>query len=208
MSAFEFFFSFYGLLLGFSVAELVGGFARVLHERQSVKFGVLTPLLAIFVAADIATFWVQAWAIFRPAPFNFALLILGLLVASTFYMAAALVFPRDAKAAPDLDEHFWKNRSLILFCVLGANLLMICTFIALTAPRGELQILLPDFRWVGAVMFVALTFAAAIIRNRTVVLILLSLLVVYHANNVTHAAIALIEQGGWSLTQSPREAGT
>lgn len=208
MSAFEFFFSFYGLLLGFSVAELVGGFARVLHERQSVKFGVLTPLLAIFVAADIATFWVQAWSIFRPAPFNFALLILGLVVASTFYMAAALVFPRDATATPNLDDHFWKNRSLILFCVLAANLLMIGTFIALTAPRGELQILLPGFRWVGAVMFVVLTFAAAIIRNRVVVLILLTLLVLYHANNVLHAAAALIEQGGWSLTQSPREAGS
>ena len=32
MSPFEFFFSFYGLLLGFSVAELVGGFARLLHQ--------------------------------------------------------------------------------------------------------------------------------------------------------------------------------
>ena len=33
MSDFEFFFSFYGLLLGLSVAELTGGFARLLHER-------------------------------------------------------------------------------------------------------------------------------------------------------------------------------
>ena len=37
MSAFEFFFSFYGLLLGLSVAELVGGFARVLHERERIR---------------------------------------------------------------------------------------------------------------------------------------------------------------------------
>lgn len=35
MSPFEFFFSFYGLLLGFSAAELVGGFARVVHERRA-----------------------------------------------------------------------------------------------------------------------------------------------------------------------------
>ena len=50
MSAFEFFFSFYGLLLGLSVAELVGGFARVRHERHRVRFGWVTPLLALFVA--------------------------------------------------------------------------------------------------------------------------------------------------------------
>ena len=49
MSAFEFFFSFYGLLLGLSVAELVGGFARVLHEKQRIRFGWLTPMLGIFV---------------------------------------------------------------------------------------------------------------------------------------------------------------
>lgn len=208
MSAFEFFFSFYGLLLGFSVAELVGGFARVLHDRQIVRFGVLTPLLAIWVAADIATFWVQAWSIFRPAPFNFALLILGLIVASTFYMAAALVFPRDVKAAPDLDEYFWKNRSLVLLCVLGANLLMIGTFLAVTIPRGELATIFPDYRWVGAVLFVVLTFLAAIVRNRTVVLVLLTLLVLYHVYNISIAASSLIEQGGWSLVQAPREAGS
>lgn len=57
-------------------------------------------------------------------------------------------------------------------------------------------------------VFVVLTFAAAIIRNGVVVLILLTLLVLYHANNVTHAATSLIEPGGWSLTQSPREAGS
>ena len=74
MSAFEFFFSFYGLLLGLSVAELVGGFSRVLHERQRVRFGWLTPLLAVFVALDLATFWNQAWRFFRGAPFNPALL--------------------------------------------------------------------------------------------------------------------------------------
>lgn len=36
MSAFEFLFSFYGLLLGLSIAELAGGFSRVWDSgRQS-----------------------------------------------------------------------------------------------------------------------------------------------------------------------------
>ena len=91
MSPFEFFFSFCGLLLGFSVAEFVGGFARVLHERQIVRFGWLTPLLAIFVAFDIATFWVQARSIFRPAPFNFALLILGFVCYNVAQAANTLI---------------------------------------------------------------------------------------------------------------------
>ena len=90
MSAFEFFFSFYGLLLGLSVAELVGGFARVLHERERIRFGWLTPALALFVAIDIATFWNQAWVIFRGAPFNTFLLLVSLSIAATFYVAARM----------------------------------------------------------------------------------------------------------------------
>ena len=45
MSAFEFFFSFYGLILGLSVAELLGGFARTLNRNPRPRFGLLTPLL-------------------------------------------------------------------------------------------------------------------------------------------------------------------
>ncbi|MGE0740702.1 MAG: hypothetical protein AB7O98_05105 [Hyphomonadaceae bacterium] len=199
MSAFEFFFSFYGLLLGFSVAELVGGFARVLHERRSVRFGVLTPLLAVFVAADIATFWVQAWTLFRNAPFNFALLILSLVVASVFYVAATLVFPRDVKTSPNLDDHFWAQRGLILLCVLGANVLMGVTFVTVMGRSGELDLLLGGYRWVGIAMFLTLTLAAALARGKAIVLALLTMLVLYHAYNMALAANALFAQAPWSV---------
>jgi len=199
VSAFEFFFSFYGLLLGFCVAELVGGFARVLHDRRNVRFGVLTPLLAIWVAVDIATFWVQAWTIFRNAPFNFALLVLGLVVASTFYIAATLVFPRDVKAMPNLDDHFWAHRSLVMLSVLGANLLMGATLITLLAVNGELEMLTSNFRWLGIASFTLVTLTAALVRSKTLVLLLLSALVLYHGYNFTQATIALVEQGGWPL---------
>ena len=63
MDPFEFFFSFYGLLLGFSVAELVGGFAGLVQNRRKVRFGHLTLLLAVFVAIDIDRgFWTVAMA--------------------------------------------------------------------------------------------------------------------------------------------------
>lgn len=123
VSAFEFFFSFYGLLLGLSVAALVSGFAQVLHERERVRFGWLTPMLAAFVALDVATFWGQAWVIFRGAPFNLALLTAGLVIAATFYVAASVTFPRltaeGVNDRIDLDEHFWRHRRLVFGCVAG-----------------------------------------------------------------------------------------
>lgn len=204
MSAFEFFFSFYGLLLGFSVAELVGGFARMLHERRKVRFGLLTPLLAVFVAVDIATFWNQAWVIFRNAPYNYALLILGLVVASVFYVAATLVFPRDLKAGATLDEHFWAHRRLVLLSVLAANLTMAGVFILVASLNGELPLFnLSWMFWGGLALFSVGTFVAALASRRRLVLATLVLLVVYQGVAVARNAIALFQDEPWSMRAAP-----
>lgn len=208
MSAFEFFFSFYGLLLGLSVAELVGGFARVLHRRRAIRFGWLTPLLAVFVAVDIVTFWNQAWAIFRFAPFNMALLVVGLAVAAVFYVAASVTFPRETdEKLTDLDEHFWRHRRTVFLCVLIANLIIVAVFFSITALSSELATLrLPPIFWVGLVLFTGGTTIAAFAPSRKVVIAALIVLVAYHGFTITRSAHALVQAGGWSLT-APSAAG-
>lgn len=202
MTAFEFFFSFYGLLLGLSVAALVSGFANVLHERRRIRFGWLTPLLAVFVAVDIATFWNQAWVIFRGAPFNSALLILGLVVAATFYVAASITFPRVVAEGVDdridLDEHFWAHRRLIFACIMIANLVI-------AALMGLLMAVSPDFvaistprLWMGLTLFVVCTATAAFAPWRRVVVGALILVLAYSLWNVLRAGLALVASGGWS----------
>lgn len=201
MSAFEFFFSFYGLLLGLSVAELVGGFARVLHQKTRVRFGFLTPLLAVFVAIDIVTFWNQAWAIFRFAPFNMALLVMGLVVASVFYIAASVTFPRPEGEAPiDLDGHFWAHRRTVFLCVLIANLIIAGVFFALTSFTGELATLpLAPVFWIGLVLFIGGTSIAAFAPWRRAVIAALIVLVAYHVFTIGRSLVALVDAGGWSL---------
>ncbi len=204
MSAFEFFFSFYGLLLGLSVAELVSGFSRVLHERERIRFGWLTPLLAVFVAIDIATFWNQAWVIFRGAPFNFALLVLGLVVAGTFYVAASVTFPRVAMEGRDvdLDDHFWAQRRIVFGCVLAANLLIALTFFAITGLSGEIaNIPLTPIFWVGLAIFICGTSIGAFAGNRRLVIGALLVLVAYHLFTTARALNVVIQAGGWSLLQ-------
>jgi hypothetical protein len=207
MSPFEFFFSFYGLLLGFSVAELVGGFARVVHERRAVQLGRLTPLLAIFVAVDISTFWNQAWVIFRDAPFSYALLILGLLVASIFYVAATLVFPRELKAGDVLDQHFWQHKRLILLCVLFANLTMAAVYFLIGELTGQMKFAdLPLALTGGVVVFSLGTLAAALSNRRRVVLTLLVLLVLYQGFQISRSAVALFQGAPWPITEAARAA--
>lgn len=207
MSAFEFFFSFYGLLLGLSVAELVGGFSRVLHERQRIRFGWLTPLLAVFVAIDIATFWNQAWVIFRGAPFNFALLVLGLVVAGTFYVAASVTFPRvtaeGVETRVDLDDHFWAHRRIVFACVLAANLIVAATFFLVTGLTGEIaRIALGPVFWIGMAIFIGGTAIGALSPSRKWVIGALVVLVAYHVFTTGRSLTALVQAGGWSLLGS------
>ncbi|OYX58577.1 MAG: hypothetical protein B7Y86_02510 [Brevundimonas subvibrioides] len=202
MSAFEFFFSFYGLLLGLSVAELVGGFSRVLHERQRVRFGWLTPLLALFVAMDVATFWSQAWTIFRGAPFNLALLFVGLVVAATFYVAASVTFPRvtaeGVEERIDLDTHFWAHRRLIFTCILAANLIVMTIFICLMLADAGFASLSSPRLWIGFAVFSLGTATAAFAPWRRVAVGALIVLVAYSMFNLARSGVALIAAGGWS----------
>ena len=202
MSAFEFFFSFYGLLLGLSVAALVGGFANVLHERQRIHFGWLTPLLAIFVAVDIATFWNQAWVIFRGAPFNLALLVMSLVIAATFYVAASITFPRvsaESDETLDLDAHFWRHRRMVLTCVMLANLIVAGLLPLLAAAdEGFARIASTPRLWLGLAFFCLGTATAAFAPWRRVAVGALILLVAFHGWNLWHATSALVSAGGWS----------
>lgn len=206
MSAFEFFFSFYGLLLGLSVAELVGGFARVLHERERIRFGWLTPALALFVAIDIVTFWNQAWVIFRGAPFNTFLLLVSLSIAATFYVAASVTFPRvsaeGAHERIDLDAHFWAHRKLVFGCILGANLIVAVMVVILGQMNpGFAKVAGSAPLWIGVAIFVAGTATAAFAPWRRVATAALIVVLIYSLWGVAKSASALaaaLAVGGWA----------
>jgi len=203
LSAFEFFFSFYGLLLGLSVAELVGGFARVLHEKDRIRVGWLTPALALFVAIDIVTFWNQAWVIFRGAPFNTFVMIVALLIAATFYVAASVTFPRvsaeGAEARIDMDAHFWAHRRLVLGCILAANVIVAVVVILLAAADpGFARIAESISLWVGVAVFVVGTATAAFAPGRRVAIGALAVVLAYSLFNIAKSAAILIAAGGWS----------
>jgi hypothetical protein len=114
MSAFEFFFSLYGLVLGLSVVEIVSGFARLAHDRRGVKIGWLTPMLALLMLLDLASFWISAYSRLQNYTLSYAVLVIALLVSALYYLAASVVFPRDFKAEPDLDAVFLRHRRLVI----------------------------------------------------------------------------------------------
>jgi hypothetical protein len=168
MSAFEFFFSFYGLLLGLSVAVIATGLANAIQHRKKVRIGRLTPLLAIFVALDIATFWDSAWTNFRDFPFSYGLLVAGLAVALVYFIAATLVFPHTIEDGDSLDDHFWANKRIVLMLLVAANALAMLMTLWGNFGKPNVTLLLINYA-INMTLYVALIVPAALARRARLV---------------------------------------
>lgn len=196
MSAFEFSFTFYGLVLGLSVVELVAGIGRLVHEGHRIRVGWLTPLFATFLALDVATFWSQAWSMNQNAPYSIALLILGLMSAGLFYIAATLVFPREIEEGQDLTAHYWRHRRLALSLVAVANLLTQALGAILLYSEGPLAF----WGQIGFMAgFTAVMLAAAFLPRGRAAVACLILLLVYDLVFVLWDMVMLAQNGAWDL---------
>lgn len=125
MTSFEFAFSLFGLVLGLSVAEVMGGFARVLRARRTIRLGWLTPLLGILLMVDLVTFWANAWDMRDVIPPSFAALLYGTTIAAVYFLSSALVFPNPLSDWPDLDAYFLRHKGQVMAGVLIANLMVL-----------------------------------------------------------------------------------
>jgi len=135
---FEFYLSFYGLLLGLSVAAVASGMLDVIGARHRIRIGRLTLLLAAFVFFDITSFWVYLWGFREYVSVSSATMVGGLVVALIYYASAGLVFPRNVAEWPDLDEHYRANKRLVTGGILLANAIVMAVTIWLRpAPVAD-----------------------------------------------------------------------
>jgi hypothetical protein len=125
MTAFEFVFSLFGLLLGLSLAEVIGGFGRTLKVRGKIRIGWLTPLLGLILIVDLVSFWEAAWEQRDSIPVSFPSMLYGALMACIYYLAASLVFPDRPEELTDLDSHFFAHKRQVIAGILCANLMML-----------------------------------------------------------------------------------
>ncbi|MBC7166405.1 hypothetical protein [Phenylobacterium sp.] len=131
MSTFEFVFSLLSLLLGLSMAEVLGGVARTVEARGRAPVSWLNMLLAVLMIADIVSFWGAAWFMRDRVEFSYVVLIGSTLFASAYYVAAYLVFPRTVAPEREKDDHFYTVRGPVIGIMLAANLTQLGLFVRL-----------------------------------------------------------------------------
>jgi len=119
---FGFFFTFYGLILGLAVAELLGGFAGMVRAHALKKLEAQTALVALLTFILICATWVDAWNMDRSITLNFGDLWAPILVATFYYLAAAVIFPRDPGQYPHLRAYFAARRKFVIGLLFAAEL--------------------------------------------------------------------------------------
>lgn len=183
MSAFEFIFSFFGLLLGLALAEGLGGLSRALKASHKVRIGWATMLLGIFVSCDVVSFWMYGWTLRELLPLNWAVMFCGFLVTAVYYVAASLIFPEDFEEWGDLNSYFDKHYRKVMGAVLLCNVALMTTTIALLGTNGMLSPRLLVCTW----SFFPVSLLAILARDRRIAIGCLAwLILLYPLSAVWH----------------------
>jgi hypothetical protein len=142
VSAFEFLFSFYGLLLGLSIAELAGGFSRLWDRRALHGVGWMAPLLGVIVLADLTSFWTNVWFLRDSIEVRYSIAFCAAVITLLYYFAASQVFPRDGSTSPP-DEHVMAHRKAVVTAAILSNVLALFgAYVLAGAKAGPLVVTL------------------------------------------------------------------
>lgn len=182
MGAFEIFFSFYALILGLAVVEVLSGILKVVRADDRPRIGVLTPLLTIWVLLDLANFWGGAQYDTRDGIVGYPKILLSLLVACVYYVAAGLIYPEKVGGTGDLDDHYDRRKRLVLGGIVAANVIG-NLFLPLVGPDRDTYLALIALNPGMFLIFLIVTFFPLIllpIRSRRINAILLLLMITWY----------------------------
>lgn len=170
MSDFEYFFTFFGLLLGLTVAEIAMKLADAIDAHPRRPIGILTPLLAAFVLLDISSFWLFTWSARSVIVIDWPIIFFALCLALLYFLSAALIFPRSEGDWATLDEHFWARKKIVLGGILTANVILHLLLFTRALPK-------PDEFWffVHKLIYFGPVIWALVARKRNAVIFALCL---------------------------------
>jgi hypothetical protein len=123
MDRFAFFFAFYGLILGLAMAELLGGFAGMVRAHALKRLEAQTALLALLSFVLIVATWVDTFTMSRSITLNFSDLWAPVLLATFYYLAAAVTFPREAGQYAHLHAYFAARKRFVVGLIFAAEMI-------------------------------------------------------------------------------------
>jgi hypothetical protein len=157
MSAFEFFFSLFGLILGLGIATVAAGMSDVLRERKRIPIGVLTPMLAVFLLIDVTSFWIFSWHGLQDIRIGYAPLIWAVSLAVIYFFSVSMLFPKKLDDWATLDDYYMEHHRWVIGGVLLANI-GLYVLILLVDPASRAQLFV--WEWFAYFSIVSFLFVA------------------------------------------------
>lgn len=118
MSAFEFYFGFFGLILGIAVANVGIGFGKLWRAQETTKVGVCLPLLGVWLLSHAVLNWLFAWSALQSVPIDPTTFIIGMFVALPYVVVSTVMFPDDADRHASLDEFYMAHSHVVMIAMM------------------------------------------------------------------------------------------
>jgi hypothetical protein len=183
VDSFTYFISFYSLILGLGLTELLGGFAHMVRAKALKKLEPQTALLALFILVDICSTWIDSWLALKHVSVDFAGLWAPVLLAICFYLAASVVFPHDEADHERLADYYRERKRFVVGLLLAGEMLIHVTYLPILEQRFAHQ---PALFWLWTVPYnvaieasmVAIMFVGSRRANIMLLIVLLLLIMI------------------------------
>lgn len=122
MTPFQFYFSFFTLIIGLAVAAVARGFGTLWQSRRRTRVGYQTPLLGTFLLLDMSRFWLALWTRQEIAGLGALALTSVLCVTLPYVFVTTIMFPADPEEWPSLDEYYLEHTRPIYVSLLASKI--------------------------------------------------------------------------------------
>jgi len=164
------FFTFYGLILGLAVAEILSSFSAYGSARPMRTIEPQSALLACLTFLVICATWIDAWTTRGDFSLSFARMWAPIGAATTYFLAASAVLPKERSDYDDMKSYFVRRKNFVVWMLILAELFIKVTYL----PHFSRQIeSAPAVFWLLSVPLNVAIFAAwftlLLARKRSVI---------------------------------------
>jgi hypothetical protein len=136
VDAFDYLFSFYGLLLGIAVANVAIGFADMWRDCEKISVGTCPPLVASSVLLGGMNVWLQMWLARPHVTVNGIQMLVAAAIALPYVFVSRAIFPGlEDQQERSLEEHYLKHRILILLLLAIPSIMSIGSHVLIDGYR-------------------------------------------------------------------------
>jgi hypothetical protein len=122
MTPFQFYFSFFTLIIGLAVAAVARGFGTLWQSRRRVRVGYRTPLLAAFLLLDMSRFWLALWSRQEISSLGALALASVLCVTLPYVFVTTIMFPADPSEWETLDDYYVAHSGPIFLSLFASKI--------------------------------------------------------------------------------------